>query len=207
MKKLLIFDFDGTIANTKQVYYQEIYNSIKHLGYSYREIGKIINIGLSLKKTLRKFGLGFISSWFLKKKIMSKVKNHINEIKKCKNTDSIKHIKIKKIIITNSLKEFTISVIKHLKLKKCFSEIYTADDFSQKEDFIKDYLKKHKINAEDCIYIGDRATDTRVAKKSGCISVIIANRCSWDSKKEILNSQPDFIISDLGELHRILTQA
>jgi len=201
--KLLIFDFDGTIADTKALYYKVIYENVKKFGYSYKEVDKIIDFGLSLKHVLKKLGFSFLTSWFLHKKIMKNIGKELNEVKKCKDVDAIKNIKANKILVTNSLKEFVLPILNHFKLKKEFKEIYGAEDFTDKAEFIKDYLKKKKIKKENCYYIGDRATDIKTAKKAGCKSVIISGTCAWDSRKEILKENPDFILGDIADLNRI----
>jgi len=208
MKKrfVLIFDFDGTIANTKDLYYKTIFDEIKSFGYTKNQIEEAIEFGLNLRRTLRKLGFGWLISWFVKNKIMKKVLSEAEKIKKCKDVDEIKKIdkKIKKILITNSLKQFAVPILKHLKLKKYFPEIYGAEDFEDKAEFIKSYLIKNKINRKNCYYIGDRVADVEVAKKGGCKSIIVSNRCSWDSRKEIIKAGPDFIISDLAEIKEIV---
>lgn len=206
--KLLIFDFDGTIVDSKALYYRVIYNQLKILGFSYKQVDKAIDLGLSLRKTLRNLGLPFIDSWFMHKKIMKNIESHINEIKKCRDVDEIKQLnnknKTEKILISNSLKEFVMPVLKHLKLKQCFQEIYGSEDFTDKEEFIKDYLKQKRIRKQDCYYIGDRTADVKLARTVNIQSIIIAGKCAWDSRAEILEEKPDFIIDDLKDLKKIL---
>ncbi len=203
-RKILIFDFDGTIADTKAIYYKIIYNQLKVFGYSYKKVDKFIDLGMSLKKTLKRLGLSFIISWIVHKRIMKDVKREVEKVKKCKDVDSIKDIKVEKIVVSNSLKEFMLPIIRQFKLKRCFKEIYGAEDFSDKSSFIKSYLKENKIRKENCYYIGDRAADVRIAKKVGCKSVVIAGKCAWDSRKELLKEKPDFIISNIKDLKKIV---
>ncbi len=200
--KLFIFDFDGTIADTKSLYYKAIYNELKFCGYSYKEIDKAIDLGMNLKKTLRNLGFSFLVSWFLQKRIMKNVKKDIWKVKKCKDVDLIKNIPGYKILVSNSLKEFIIPIIKHLKLN-CFKEIYGAEDFSDKAEFIKEYIKKKGIKKENCYYIGDRVADIKIAKKVGCVSIIISNKCAWDNRAEILKAGPDFIVNSFKDLRKI----
>jgi len=204
ISKFLIFDFDGTIADTKAVYYKVIYKKLKNLGYSYKQVDKAIDLGLSLKKTLRNLGLSSIVYWFLHKKIHKKVKKEVDKVKKCKDVDSIKHIQQDKILVSNSLKEFILPIVKHFKLKKEFKGIYGAEDFSDKASFIKDYLKKNKLKKENCYYIGDRTADIKTARKAGCKSIIIVGKCAWNSRKELLREKPDYIISSLKDLKKIV---
>ena len=204
MKKLLIFDFDGTIADTKSLYYKAIFEKLKFFGYSYNDIDRAIDLGLSLRETLRKMGFSFLVSWVIRKSIMQKAKKSAEKVKKCRNVDSIKEIKAQKILVSNSLKEFIIPILKRFGLNKEFKEIYGADDFSIKADFIKKYLKKNKIRKNSCYYIGDRAADVKTAKRAGCRSVIIAGKCAWNSPKEILREEPDFIIEDIKDINKII---
>ncbi|MDP3026589.1 MAG: HAD hydrolase-like protein [Nanoarchaeota archaeon] len=203
MKKILIFDFDGTIADTKSIYYKATYDAVKKFGYSYKEVDDVIDLGINLKSVLRKLGLSFITTLFLHKKIMSNIHKYADEVKKCKDVDSIKDIKEDKILITNSLKEFVIPILKHFNLN-CFKEIYGAEDFGDKSKFIKEYLNKNRIKGKDCYYIGDRASDAKIAKKAGCNSIIISGKCAWDSRDEILKAKPDFIIGDIKDLNKII---
>ena len=214
--KLLIFDFDGTIADTRHVYYTAMKEELKFLRLkgkyirkpwlSDKDIDKAIDVGLSLRKTLRKLGLSFIVSWFMHKKIMFKIKKYVEKVKKCKDVDSIKQIKGEKILISNSLREFMMPIIKHFKLKSYFKEIYGADDFDDKAAFIKNYLKKRKIKKNECLYIGDRVADVKTARKAGCLSVIVTGKCAWDSRSEIIKAKPDFIIDDIAEVSSIISR-
>ena len=203
MKKILIFDFDGTIADTKSIYYKAIYNEVKRFGYSYKDVDNVVDLGLNLKSVLRKLGLSFITTLFLHRRIMKNIHKYVDEVKKCKDAGSIKDIKENKILITNSLKEFVIPILKHFNLN-CFKEIYGAEDFGDKSEFIKEYLNKNMIKGKDCYYIGDRASDAKIAKKAGCNSIIISGKCAWDSRTEILKEKPDFIIGDIKDLNKII---
>jgi len=206
MIKLIIFDFDGTIVDTKAVYYTSINKHLNPLGFNRREIDKAIDLGLNLAETIKKFVPSIIYSWWIKKKIMKDVLVEVNNIKKCRDVGSIKGIKTRKILISNSLSDFVIPILKHLKIKNFFDEIYYAEEFDDKADFIRNYLKKRNINSKHVIYVGDRAADAGVAKEAGCLSVIITGKCAWDGRKELIRAEPDFMINDLAELKEIVNR-
>jgi len=205
-QEVIFFDFDGTIADTKSVYFNAIRNTLKFSGYKDDEIAMAIDIGLSLRKTLRKLGLGIIESLFIKRKITKSIKLHVNEIKKCKDISFIKEMKFRKILVTNSSKSFALPILKHLKLKKYFKEIYGAEDFDDKAVFLRDYIKNRSLNKSNCYYVGDRVADIILARKAGIKSIIISGKCAWNSKKEILKSKPDFIVNSLADVNEILEQ-
>jgi phosphoglycolate phosphatase-like HAD superfamily hydrolase len=136
---------------------------------------------------------------------MKKVLSHVNEIKKVKDAEHIKRLKAKKILVSNSLKEFILPVLKHLRIKDEFQEIYGADDFPDKADFIKDYIKKRGFSKEEIYYIGDRVADVKLARKIGIKSVIISTKASWNSRREVLKEKPDFLIFDLDNLKEVIS--
>jgi phosphoglycolate phosphatase-like HAD superfamily hydrolase len=203
-KKLLIFDFDGTVVDTKTLYYKSIYNQLRKFGFSYDQVDRAIDVGMSIRNTLRKMGFSFIMTWYIKKKIMKNVEKGINEVKKCKDTDSIRKLKGRKIVVSNSLREFVIPVIRHLDIEDEFEEVYGAEDFPDKEEFISQYIKKRKLNKKDVYYIGDRAADAKLAKSVGINSVIVVGKCTWDPVGRILKENPDFLINDLKDIGKII---
>ena len=205
MIRLLIFDFDGTIADTKKAYFSSIYRNLEKRGLSKTEINKIIDEGASLRLILDKLGLFFITRWFLHRKIMKEVKNYIDSVHKCQNVYYIKRIKMNKILVSNSLKWFILKVLRHLNLKDYFSEFYGADEFSEKGKFIKSYIEKHKIKPKECVYIGDRVADVKLAKKVGCVGIVVSGKCAWNSREQLEKANPDFLISDFSRLHRIIS--
>lgn len=201
--KILIFDFDGTIVDSKKIYYNAIEKRLGNL-FRKKQLDKTIDLGMSLSGILTKLGVIPLVRWWEKRKIMGDVIKHVNDIKKCRDVDSIKNLPYKKILVSNSLSEFILPVLKHLKIKREFDEIYGVENFSDKAQFISDYIKREKISPNECYYIGDRVADVKVARKVGCISIIISNKCSWNTKKEVTKAKPDFIISDLIEMKGLL---
>jgi len=204
MNKLLIFDFDGTIVDSKKAYYHAIERYLKKLGLKKINADKAIDEGLSLMGTFKHLGFSRIRSWFLKRKVMKEVMRQANEVKKCKDVNSIKKLKAKKILVSNSLSEFIFPVLRHLRIEDDFDEIYGAEVFENKESFIRDYLKRNNIKKKDCYYIGDRVKDVMLARNLGIKSITISNKCSWDSRQDVLKEKPDFMLFDLKDIKDIL---
>jgi HAD superfamily hydrolase (TIGR01549 family) len=206
-KKLLIFDFDGTIVDSKTAYYNSIIKQLNPMGFSKKRITEAINLGLSLWDTLGEFIPSALRRWWIRRKIMKDVLKEASTIRKCHDSEHIKDIHIKKILISNSLSEFVIPVLKHFKMIKVFDKIYCADDFDNKTKFIINYLKTKKINPRECFYVGDRVADVALAKKIGCKSIIVYGKCSWNSKKEIMKAKPDFVVPDLILVKKIVEKS
>lgn len=199
--KLLIFDFDGTLVDTRNLILKIVRT---HLGK--------FNYALT-KEALQKFGdtplEKFIETIGVEKKIIKIVSKLIkrdffkeyNKVKACKNLDKIKKIKKRKIILSDNTKKFITESLEHLKLN-FFDDIYGADDFKNKTVGMKKIIRKYKLNPKEVVYIGDRVVGVRVSKDVGCFSVVVYNKCSWGNKKDLLEANPDFIINDLKKLKK-----
>lgn len=204
MTKLLIFDFDGTIVDTKSVYYNSMNKHLNLFGFSKKQIDEAIDMGLNVAETVKRFVPSWPYSWWIKKKIMVDVLKEVNDVHKCRDVSSIKGIKARKILVSNSLGDFVMPILKHLRINDYFDEIYYADEFDNKTNFIKDYLKKGKISPKNCFYVGDRVADVKLAERVGCKSIIVLGKCAWNSRKEIMEAEPDYVVDDLKEIKEIV---
>jgi FMN phosphatase YigB (HAD superfamily) len=140
----------------------------------------------------------------MKRSIMNDVIGRIKGVKKCHDVGFIKEIHHKKILVSNSLGEFVFPVLKHLGIRKYFSEVHVTDEFADKREYIKTYLKLHGIRPNEVFYVGDRVADVKLAKKLGLHNIAISGRCAWDSREAVLNAEPEFIVPDLRDVKRIV---
>jgi len=107
MTKLVIFDFDGTIVDSKTAYYNSIIMHLSPLGFGQKSITEAIDLGLNLWDTLGKFVPSTLYRWWLKRKIMRDVSKEIKYIKKCHDAEHLKDIHIKKILVSNSYRNLS----------------------------------------------------------------------------------------------------
>jgi phosphoglycolate phosphatase len=206
MIKLVIFDFDGTIVDSKRVYFNSISRHLLPKGVKGNEINRVIALGLNLSETLKKFVPGFFSRWIVRRSIMKDVKGRINGVKKCHDIGMIKEIHHRRILVSNSLREFVNPVLRHLGIRKYFAEVHCTDEFPDKGKFIMTYLKLHGIRPNEVFYVGDRVSDVKLAKRFGLHNIIISGRCAWDPREEIVKSEPEFIVPDLRDVKIIVSK-
>ncbi len=201
--KLIAFDFDGTLADTRKL----LINIVK------KHIAKF-NISLT-EHLLKVFGNAplhdYLSFTGIRNDLVKSVAKSIEEdfiseymnIKACKKFNTIKEIKIRKVVVSNNSTEFIERTLKYWRAD-FFEKILGADHFDNKVHAIKHLCNKYRISPEDVIYVGDKDIDVDVARKIGCYSVIVTNKSSWSPRKDIIAKKPDYLIKDLGTLQEVI---
>ena len=194
--KLLVFDFDGVIVDSKRLWASAVYRALKKRGYKLSEGYISDRLKAKLKISLRKLKVKVTKA--IVEDVHNDVTKHIKTIHLCKDIRHVKEIKkyARTIILTNSPRYF---IMKALGIKKeYFDEILCAEDFGTKENAIKNLMKKFKAGKNETFYVGDMTLDHEIAKKSGCKSIIVLAH-SWD-KKFWLKHKNKSVINSLKEL-------
>ncbi len=203
MLNLLVFDFDGTIVDSKKV----IYRSVKKVLRKYIvKIPKDLPNKLGdkpLRKLLLEFGFSKENSIRIAKEVKLDYIENVSKIKAVKGLNSIRNIKIRKILLTNNSLEYVKAVLKNTGID-FFDEVHTGDYFENKIDEFNKIVRKGGFSKKEILYVGDKPIDVKVARKVGCKVVIMANKASWSTKSEIKRAKPDFILKDLREIAKIV---
>lgn len=206
MSKTLIFDFDGTIADT-------LAYSV-NFAYEFNRTRKLLSKERINIEDLRNMGLDtFIKSlgirkrdlfWFLLS-IQWKMRKEINNIKTFDGLeDVLKELKAKDIkigIVTSNSKRNVSKFIKNNNLNY-FDFIYSTFNYFGKDKVLNKVIKKYKLDKSDVVYIGDELRDINAARSSG---IKIAS-VTWGYNVESVLSanNPDFIIYQPKDLLKLV---
>jgi len=209
VKKILVFDFDGTITDSKKLYVNILHDSLLKASYLYPRSHIVKALGPKLEQSLlnlKKFDRRTLKK--LAKEINSFVTKKAESLRICKNVKSEIH-RLKKsgkyriILLTNSVHAFPVAFLKKNKMMKDFDMILGSEDFTTKEDALKKLAKRFKADIRDITYIGDRVGDFKVAKHVGS-RIILPYACSWD-KSLIRNKKYSKVrIENLGQIEKMI---
>ncbi|MEM2956471.1 MAG: HAD-IA family hydrolase [Candidatus Pacearchaeota archaeon] len=207
MVRVLIFDFDGTIVDSKTAYIDTIHRSLLKRSFIYPKERIAKALGPKIETTLKnlnKFSHKMLKS--LKNEINKNITKKVKELKLCpyvkETLRRLKQKKFKIILLTNSARKFVITFLKYNKIMKYFNRLFYAENFKSKEEAIRNIAKKYNISIRKIVYIADKKKDVEIAKKIGC-KIIIVLICSWD-KKEFHKEK--YTINSMKQLEKMLLE-
>lgn len=205
-KKILIFDFDGTIADSRELLFKTFNQLSKKYGFA--EIKKE-EIEIHRNKTIKELFHSLKISWIkLPLLLIEYRKNYsksISNIKFIVNMDEILQKLHKKNyllgIVSSNSKENVSTFLRKNKLD-VFNFIHSGKSLFGKDRILVNLINKHKFIKEQVIYIGDEVRDIEAAKKSGI--KVIAVTWGFQSKIILQKYNPDYIVDSPEDLYALI---
>lgn len=199
----LIFDFDGTLADTLSITV-EIINQF----FAKR------NIPPTSEEELRDKGgmKGLIKAHHIPKYLIPylvvygryKLSKRIKDAKPFKGLPEVLEKLSQKhtlgIVTSNSKKNIQI-FLKNNNLEKYFTFVSSKGGLFDKHLKIMKIISKYKLEHHNTIYIGDETRDVEAAKKSKLKSVAVA--WGFESKESLEESDPEKIITSVSDLLKL----
>lgn len=209
MYKLIIFDFDGTIANTDKVIVKSYLKLYKLFAPNVKPSIKKIRTfsGPPLEQTLSNEFPDYELDFMIKEYKKISKQNYVKYIKTFRNcSDILKKLKEKgyKITIATSKKRSsTLFSMELLKFTNLFDFIVTADDVENTKpnpDCILKCLEYYGVNKEETLLVGDTAYDYKTAKNAG-VNIALMTFMKRDFEGEIT---PDFKTNSFKKLYKYI---
>jgi phosphoglycolate phosphatase-like HAD superfamily hydrolase len=206
MIKEVIFDFDGTVADSFDVIMSFFVEYKQRLGldkFGKEEIEIYRNKGV--KELIKESKV----SVFRISKVISEMRKGINE--------SVSEVKpfVGMINLLNKLKnkelslgvmstngEKTINKLLEKNKIEVFDYVVGKGSLFGKDKVIKSILKKRKLKSDEVLYVGDEVRDIEACKKLGI--KIAAVTWGFSSKKLLAKNKPDFLVNKAEEILKLV---
>ncbi|MEG0291127.1 MAG: HAD family hydrolase [Anaerovoracaceae bacterium] len=110
-------------------------------------------------------------------------------------------------IVTSRLKASTLKGLQTNNIEHYFDVIITTEDTDKHKPHPEPLLKAIDLiesKKEECIYIGDTAYDLMCAKNAGLPSVMVGWAVAFETQKNRIGVEPDFVIEKAEDLFEIL---
>jgi beta-phosphoglucomutase-like phosphatase (HAD superfamily) len=206
MIKAAVFDLDGTLVNSVNIWINIWYYSFRRVGIKIgkKEIKRFI--GLPLSGILKGEG---IYSKDLEKRINEEsidlIKRYSHKVKAFPDSiEILKFLKKKnvKICVASSSKDDWIStILKENRMEKYVDSFVSGEDVKRPKPYPDVFIESFRILGEkpsDGVAIGDRETDTWPAMKIGAIGILI------DRENLFKDPKADYVVKNFSELRELL---
>lgn len=204
---VVIFDFDGTIANTLELLFvigNEMATEFKFKSVSRDQIE--INRTKSLRQLIRELEVPVLKIPTILLKSKKELNNRIQEVETIEGvTDLLFRLKDKNIrlgLVSTNSEENIHSVLKNHGLENVFDFISVCSGLLGKARVLRRVMRVHHLNAKQMLYVGDEIRDIEAARRSGI--PIISVTWGYNSSEVLKEHAPDYLIDHPQEILQIL---
>ncbi len=205
--KVIIFDFDGTIADTLDAIVSITNRLAAQFGYKPITQEELVQIkNLSSRQIIKQSGISIFKFPLLVGKVKAELNSDIQTIKPFLGIkESLIELKgeVDRVgMISSNSKENIVTFLEMNGLQDLFDFIYTGATIFGKSKVIKQLLKQENFKPEESVYVGDETRDIEAARRSRLKAIAV----SWGfNSKEVLAAQnPDFLIHQPSELVAVI---
>lgn len=204
--KTVIFDFDGTIADSFFLVAQGYKEFASRLGITNPvqfDLQELRNY--SAGEIIKKYKISMWKLWKLTPELWKYMNKKIDKVKPIpgmvKVIQRLYELNLRLMIVTSNSKE-NVKDFLHRQNLDYFEEIYSKRSILGKADKIAQLTKFKKLNKDSVFYVGDEVRDIEAAKKVNI--KIIAVTWGYNSKQALQKAKPDFLISKPGEILKVV---
>ena len=196
MIKYIVFDFDGTLADTFEIIKEITKSEFEDVSDKDFELLRDEGIrGMMKRKN--------IHIWKLPKlvlRVTSKMKNKKDvklfpEVLATLKTLSKSY---KLGIVSSNSEENIIQTLKEHNVQDLFDFIFSQSSIFKKHKVLKKMCAKYQINPSEVIYVGDEDRDIIAAKKIKIKNIAVT--WGYNSEKKLKEVNPDYIVNSPKEI-------
>jgi phosphoglycolate phosphatase len=208
--KLMVFDLDGTLADTGADLAGSVNRTLQSLGLPTRPDPEILGfVGDGVRKLIERslgdaFGERFEEA--LKRFEEIYAEHLLDQTTLYPGVpDVLRHFGAKeKVLITNKTRDFTLTICSGLGIAGFFKEIIAGDsnEFMKPDPrLLLPLLGKFGAGTAETLVIGDGVNDILLARNAGVRSCAFLN--GLGSREKLLRLDPDFTIEKMIDLEQI----
>jgi phosphoglycolate phosphatase len=197
----VIFDFDGTIADSFSVFTETLEEVIKRpTPLTAEEIEELR--GLSTREVITKLG---VKKWQLP---MIAINGRRGVTQKMGSVDVFEGISeaineltaadYKLFIFSSSSQEAIRALLGRCSLLDSFGDIYSGSSITGKAKGLRRLMKKERLTASECVYVGDETRDIEAAKQLGLKSAAV--EWGYSTPESLQTYEPDVLIAHPADL-------
>lgn len=205
--KVIIFDFDGTLADTLDTLVCITNRLAGEFGYKQTTKEEVETLkNLSSRQVIKQSRVSIFKLPFL----IRKVKKQLNsELPKITEFPGIKEalfcLKVQGLqlgILTSNSSDNVRLFLRSKGLLDCFDFIQSGAAIFGKSQALKRFMRAKSLQPEEVIYVGDETRDIEAAKTSNI--KVVAVSWGFNSRQVLAEYSPDFLIDSPEELMDVI---
>lgn len=191
--ELIVFDFDGTLADSRQLFF-DLYNELAlRKGYALLTDSNLSELrSMSITERCRTMHIPLYQIPFIASAIIKQYKSNINRIPLYPGVREmfaeLDAMQIPYAILSSNSNENIAAFFEHQRLK--VPEIYTSSRIFGKDKAILKVLKAKELNASQVLYVGDELRDLEACHRAGVKMAWV--HWGYDSREALGGLIPDF---------------
>ncbi|MEX0269583.1 HAD-IA family hydrolase [Leptolyngbyaceae cyanobacterium UHCC 1019] len=206
--KVIIFDFDGTIADSLEAVWKISNQLAAEFGYPVTQADDINQLkNLSSKEIIKLSKLSPLKIPFLVRRLRQELSYEIPHLQTFPGMSlalrSLQYQGNRLGIVTSNSRENVVAFLAAQTLLDVFDFVESGLALFGKDKVIQRVVKRQRLNLADVIYVGDETRDIEAAQKIGI--PIISVTWGFNSSQALAKENPDFLISQPEELLQIAT--
>ena len=202
---LVIFDFDGTIANTLDSIIAIMNKLSNEFGFrKIQEEDREYLRGKRPREILKHLGISLIKLPFVIRKARREINSHIELLSP--SVDLLPMLKMLKQnnfklgIVTTNIEENVMKFL-HANNLDQFDLFYTTKKVFGKDRTISRIIKDMNLEKSDVYYVGDEVRDIEAGKKAGVKTIAVS--WGYNTREALSKECPDYVIDSPEELEKI----
>ena len=207
-KNIIIFDFDGTIANTNKLIPDSIINTLNEYGIN--EITQD-NIFSHYGPTEKGILMNFLNDKIIPEAWTYYLEEYIrlqdSEMQRIEGMDDLlerlsRHNDLLLLLLTGRSKETADISLSYLGYDKYFAKVYSGSVEGNKKDVsIYNAIEDYGLKKENMLYIGDSISDIRTMRKVGIDILSVSYCCQTEVRKiQLSKENPNNVCDSVKEL-------
>lgn len=205
MKPFLLFDFDGTIADSLHLGWKIANIIAPHFGHDAFSEEEFEHFrSLPITRILKELHVPLYKLPLAIKMALSEYRHLVHELEPCKGIigmlEQLKNMQIPMALLSSNTGENLNLFLKRLQIE-AFEWVEGTSGILRKQHRIKQQIKKHKLDPKQVIYVGDETRDIDAAKKCGL--KVIAVTWGFHTVEYLSSHNPDYLVHHPDEIVEI----
>ena len=204
LEKLLIFDFDGVVVDSLDLYEGTVRQCLEEIGQpivrnreDFLELFEDNFYESLVKKGVDLHAFMEASADILARANFDEMKPFYNLIPVLEKLQTNNIL----LIISSSGSQDIRNILASFNLSEFFRDVLGSDANLSKKEKILRALNKYPISREQTYYIGDTTGDIKEAKSTGIKTIAVT--WGWHTREKLAHAHPDYFIDSPDELLKI----